>query len=488
MEKSSAIAGDKNKFFVILLGGVIAALLAAIFMHAYIGSFSRYLADDYCTSSVLKHLGFWPAQHYWYTQWTGRYAFILFLSILERFGPAVVPYLPAVYILGFLLAGTFFVHQLLQKISVELPWWISVFLAAMIVFLTFYTVPNIGQNLYWLTGSANYFLPIITFFLLLGLLMQQDHSFADQPAITKISLGAGIAVFSWLTSGFSEIITVIQFLVLLFVNIYLRFFHSKKRLHFLWIIAFLSCFAGLIMMIASPGNAARMQSHNYEHLNIFSLLVTTIRFAGSFSILWFLKHVHLVWPVSTLLITTAFVARKYFYPSLGKKSKQGHIWFLIPVLLLIVLIFASFLPTTWATSNAPEKRVLIFPTVLLSMLVVYLSTAAGFALGTAISINNTHLKLPAMILVAFTAYFILAVPVYEARKVYFIKSEAQKFAERWEQREIEINEKIKEGQTQLVVKMIPTNIMEIEHLQSDPNHWINRCAAQYYGIESISAQ
>ncbi|MDX9864200.1 MAG: DUF6056 family protein [Anaerolineaceae bacterium] len=488
MKLSKSIVKNKKTFFVILLGGVIAALLAAIFMHACIGSFSRYLADDYCTAGELKRLGFWPAQHYWYTQWTGRFSFILLVSALEGLGTGIVPYLPGVYVVSFLLAGVFFIHQLLKKISAELPWLLSLFLAAVIVFLTLYTTPNIGQNLYWLTGSANYFVPVIAIFFLLGLVVQQDHGFADRPAMIKISLGVSIAVFSWLTSGFSEIITVIQFLVLLLVNVYQRFFHPKKRLHVLWVITFLSGLAGLVMMIASPGNAARMQAHSYDRLNIFSLLVTTVKYAGSFSILWFLKHVHLVWPVSTIIILTACIAGKYFSPSLGKKLEQDQIWFLIIALLLMVLIFASFLPTTWATANPPEKRVLIFPTVLLSLLMVYLSAAAGVFLGAALSIEDSHFKPAAIILLAFTVYFILAVPVYEARKVYFIQSEAREFAERWDQREMEISEKIKGGQTDLVVQMIPTNIMEIEHLQSDPTHWINRCTSKYYGIESISAQ
>jgi len=364
----------------------------------------------------------------------------------------------------------------------------SIFLAVIIVFLTLYTTPNVAQNLYWLTGSSNYFMPIITFLILFGLLLQQDHRFASQTFTVKIILGVFVAVLSWITSGFSEIVTVIQFLILLFVNLYQLFFNKEKRFKFLWAIAFWSCLLGLVIMIVSPGNTNRIQVHHVDRYNIFFLFTQTLRYSVPFAILWFLKHVNLIWPISTLIIVVTFVVKKYFCPSMGNEMIKGKAWVLINVLIFIFLVFASFLPTTWATGNAPENRVLIYPTILLSVLLVYVSFMIGVYLCCAISINNVNGKVHPIIMIVFTIYFVLAVPVYEGRKVYFMKAEAAKMAERWEQREVEIEEKIQEGQTQLVVKMIPTNIMGIEHLQSDSSNWINICAARYYGIENILAE
>lgn len=479
---------NTKKFLMICLSVIVIALFVAILMHAYIGSFSRFLADDYCTSGELKNSGFWPSQKYWYTHWTGRYSFIFTVTAFESLGTKIVPFLSSIYIAGFILSGVFFMGNLLKKLIGKTPYLVAVFLTAVIVFMTLYTAPNIGQNLYWLTGSANYFVPLITIPVLFGLLLQQQQRYLTHPAAVKILLGFFIAVLSWVTSGFSEIITVIQFLVLLIVNVYFRFFHQAKRFSSLWGIAFFACTMGLLMMIASPGNAMRISVHHVDRYNIFFLLTNTIRYTGSFSILWFLKQAHLIWPISILIIVVTVMMKKFFFLSLGDEIVKSNTRVLISFLIFIFLVFASFLPTTWATGNAPEERVLIYPSFLLSIFVVYVSALAGLYLCQGISPYKADGKILAFILVVFTLYFAVSVPVYEGRKVYYTRSEAMKFAELWDQREIDIREKIQAGQKQLVVRMIPSNIMAIEHLQSDPNHWINICAAKYYGVESIYAE
>jgi len=274
----------------------------------------------------------------------------------------------------------------------------------------------------------------------------------------------------------------------LFVNLYLRFFHRDKRFNALWGIAFLACFLGLIMMLVSPGNAVRIQVHHVDRYNLFFLLTNTMQYAASFSVLWFLKQAHLIWPIGMLVTIVMFVVKKHFRPSMGDEIIQSKAKVLICVLFLIFLVFASFLPTTWATGNAPENRVLIFPTILLSILLLTISALVGMYLSQSVSMREIDGRVFVVMLTAVMLYFVASVPAFEGRNVYFMKAEAMKFAEQWEQREIEIEEKIREGQIALTLKMIPTNIMGIEHLQSDPRHWINICAARYYGVESISSK
>lgn len=481
--------GEKKPLtFLILLSMITLALLAAVFMHAYIGSFSRYLADDYCTAGELQRLGFWGSQVFWYTQWTGRFSFIFLVTSLELLGTEIVPYLPVTYIICFIFSGLFFTHNLLKKIRFKVPQLVSAFLAAVLVFLTLYTIPNIGQNLYWLTGSANYLFPVISSLFLFGLLIRLDHHFSDQSMIRKILGGVLIFLLTWANSGFSEVVAVLQFLILLFVNLHWRFSHEDKRFRLLWGIVFWGSLLGMVMMIVAPGNQIRMQAHNAERQHLFSLFMNAIEYFSNFSILWFLKHVNVIWPTGTLVIMVSFFARKLSGNLMENEINRIKTWTPFIVIVLILLVFASFLPSTWATSRAPENRVLIFPSVLLVILLIYICTIIGIFLSHAVLIDNTHHRFFSLAAIALVIYFMLAVPVFEARKVYYTKSEAAKFAERWDQREIEIREKIKEGQTQLAVKMIPTNLMEVEHLQSDPTHWINICAARYYGVEKISAE
>ena len=57
---------------------------------ACLGFFTRYLADDYSTSSVLLKKGFWQMQTVWYSTWSGRYSFTFLVSLVELAGVRLV--------------------------------------------------------------------------------------------------------------------------------------------------------------------------------------------------------------------------------------------------------------------------------------------------------------------------------------------------------------------------------------------------------------
>jgi len=62
-------------------------LALPLVMVAWIGFYSRYVADDFWTAGYLRTLGFWDAQRYWYLSWSGRYSFTFLVSLVE--GPGV---------------------------------------------------------------------------------------------------------------------------------------------------------------------------------------------------------------------------------------------------------------------------------------------------------------------------------------------------------------------------------------------------------------
>ncbi|HSM25797.1 MAG TPA: hypothetical protein VK856_13115, partial [Anaerolineaceae bacterium] len=93
-----------------------------------------------------------------------------------------------------------------------------------------------------------------------------------------------------------------------------------------------------------------------------------------------------------------------------------------------------------------------------------------------------------MIIVITILYFLLGVPINQARLNFAFRGEASTFATKWEEREIKIHEQLISGQFALIVPMIPENIVDIEPIQTNPGHWINVCAAEYYGVDQISAE
>jgi hypothetical protein len=63
----------------------------------------------------------------------------------------------------------------------------------------------------------------------------------------------------------------------------------------------------------------------------------------------------------------------------------------------------------------------------------------------------------------------------------------QTWAETWDQRERQIRLQIDKGISQVDVTA-HDSIHLILELGPDPDLWVNKCAARYYGIDSITAQ
>src|SRR4051794_39661225 len=91
-------AGNGLRRGVGLGGGGGAGVGLPLFVYAWVGSYSRYTADDYCWAGILRTEGFLNAQVLWYTVYSPRYAFTFLVNLVELAGPAIVPALPALAI------------------------------------------------------------------------------------------------------------------------------------------------------------------------------------------------------------------------------------------------------------------------------------------------------------------------------------------------------------------------------------------------------
>src|SRR3569832_1604143 len=117
--------------------------------HIYLGSYSRPVADDFCSVAVAHSQGIVRGALYWYMNWTGRYAANLLDTVLAYIGPGVIPYeTGVVVIIGFAtLAWT--VYQLVRDDERYVRVLLSCVTAAVVLFTVFEVIPSIGQSLYW---------------------------------------------------------------------------------------------------------------------------------------------------------------------------------------------------------------------------------------------------------------------------------------------------------------------------------------------------
>src|SRR5512132_1681351 len=112
-------------FFAVLL-----FMLATLVVYAYLGTFTRYMADDYSTASVLQDEGFWGAQTYWWQNWSGRYSFTFVISFVELFGVGIVPILPTLIILLWLFSITWLCLPFLKDLKAQNFIFASIFVAS----------------------------------------------------------------------------------------------------------------------------------------------------------------------------------------------------------------------------------------------------------------------------------------------------------------------------------------------------------------------
>jgi hypothetical protein len=246
--------GKSNTVWMVLVG---ASLTIANLSHGFIGSFSRYIADDFCTAGKLRSLGFWEAQTFWYENWSGRYSFTFFVSLFESFWDRIAIILPTLLIVLLYASVFLFLRTILMKLEIKKRNIFAFFLSSVFVFMVFFTIPDVEQDLYWMTGATTYLLPNIFFFFMLAYLVNisSRQSYSKLVFFIEIMLAF---VFSFILAGFSEVMSVLQ--IIIYVGIYLFIVLAKKKFFIdYFLIAFiLGAVFGLVIMILAPGNEVRL--------------------------------------------------------------------------------------------------------------------------------------------------------------------------------------------------------------------------------------
>src|SRR5262249_15938464 len=71
------------------------SFVLSLIAYAYLGFYSRYMADDFSPLKPIRTHGFVAAQIFWYRGWTGRFSFTSLYSLFALLGPTTPRFLPA---------------------------------------------------------------------------------------------------------------------------------------------------------------------------------------------------------------------------------------------------------------------------------------------------------------------------------------------------------------------------------------------------------
>ncbi len=459
--------------FFTLLSGTLAVLFLM-----YIGTFTRYWADDFCFAVTLEtapniFVAVWNS----YSVWSNRYTNILLAGLLTMFGRGSILYAPALMI-GLMAAASFLaIEQANQLFKSHLSRLTSAVLAVLLVFFTILQAPNRFQAVYWLAGLVTYFAPLIFWAVMAFLAFRGIQIQVTLPENRWVL--AALAFLAFLAGGLSE--TTLTFQLTAFGLAILAawfFWRGPQRRSALWIFGIALAFSLLALLVVffAPGNAVRLSAMPKTTLSL-DLFLLSFRFTWDF-IANSLQDLALPSLVSFLLA--------FFLALIGGTRQPArftaHFWLGIGSILLVtyLLIASMIAPSVYVYGRFgyPEARAL-FPARFVLTLALMLAGLSFGHFGRSFPLLwRTSTQSLAIICVIFLAVY----PLRFIPKEYPALLQAQRYAQDWDKR----NAYLLEQENQSVVLDGIESPGGLAELKSDSTFWINRCVADFYHIHSIA--
>jgi hypothetical protein len=461
----------KNSLF---FPGFTIILAVPIVLHAYLGSFSRLLGDDYCSAYQANRFGILRAVWYWYLNWSGRYSASALDSLFGILGPGIMPLATPAAICLWLLAIGFALYKWLPEREGKL-WKVSA-LAAGAVFLTLNFSPYIQQSLYWGQGMRAIIPPLILGTAYIGVFILAREK-QPQNRLARV-LWYLFSFFSMLiVGGFSETTGVLQFAALTIGLLILIL--SRRQIYGFEVLFLSSGLLGTMLAVAivvlAPGNAFRA-AYFPPPPNMAGIISISFRsllayLAGLFSskeaILGF-----------TGILGTSFMTGLN-YPEKAMKPSE----MLLVILAGVLLVAVCFPPAAYGMSDAPPGRTLLIPTYVLALL----TSAAGFLLGSYGAKNkifeNTFVTISIQSIVVI---LLLVSSAFTSRGLLSSRQAYIEFARSWDkthQTLLRINKEVEP----VIVPAVIDDWSGVLRMADNPRFYVNQCVSDYYGFKTVIA-
>ena len=458
-----------------MLGVLVFA--AGIAWFAYTGTFARYWADDYCYSAVAQDHGLLGGVWFWYLGSGNRFSTITLVAISEWFGSRAIAFIPGL-VLGVWVAGWwFFLSGLLRHAGWEgrRRWWMLIGLLE--VYFAALLAPDRLQSLYWRMGTLHYTFPLGLLLIHLGLMLRQ----ANRPPTPWYYLGSGLLAFY--AAGFSETFAALQ-TGLLGLGLVWGWLEGRRRqtmpLARLVIAAWIGSALAMGVMLLSPSNVWR-QAEMPPPSSLWNLGVYTVRYSLDF-IRYSLRGQPL--PLFVFGMMTGAIAllmASEWKPRISaRKALLGGGLSLGGGFLLLLCCVA---PSVYAGLLYPAGR------ALMPARFVFLAGVTGAMMGLGLAVWTLVQKRSWEWARGVAVLLLLAGCLYPFKVLPALQQETLEMATKaalWDQRDAEIRAARAEGDTEVAVRETDV-VQSLQELGPDPGFWVNRCAALYYDVSSITA-
>ena len=466
---------------ILVLG--LAVFFLLLLVYSYQGWFTRYMADDYCNAVLFSESVTEGLYSRYMTGFGGnRYSNIWLVGVSEIFGIKSIPILPMFHIILW-AAGLIWVMNGVKKLlNADWSTVMTAFLGLSIAFFTLIQAPNLYQTVYWRSSMSTHFAPVVYGTLLIGFLLAQSYKAGTQALSRSTHVIAFISAF--LVGGFSEPADAVQITVLV-LSLAVVWYRGAKpagdrvRNLLAWTLA--GALLSLVVMLISPANSQRLGDNP-------PTLMQLIHDAFYFSWVFMTKTVREM-PLPTILSASMPAVLTWLYWSMAgvelSQPKKRGLWLIVALLPLVtyILIVASFSPSVYG-QGYPVPRVQFYARLAMTLGIMI----EGALIGVLLSQTRLRVSHPLLQFVMAAVFLALAV-LYPFRAVARAYSEIPAYRERaeyWDKRDVIIRDLKADGETDLTVIQFD-GVYGTKELDTFETHWVNRCAAKYYGVNSIRA-
>ena len=471
-----------DKLFRIVRAFFLASTSIALGLYVYIAAFARPLGDDYCFSAWNSGVGPLIGSLYKYQTTSNRFSnqFIVYLS--DLFGPRGVGLLSAFVMILWVMALTYLLAELARSFKIEWNLWTGLLLAELIALISFYSAANLFQSVFWRPGLMTYFLPLPLFTLVFAEILRATRLAAGRtetnarPNLWTITLLFFAAFF---IGGLSETAGALHISILGLALVATFFWNkgpSRRTALGLLTAALAGALLAMVGMFLAPANAFRIEAGSAP---TFTQLIRRVL---TFGVQFLSEAVRLLkQPAAFALGVGALIG--YTCVKFGgvnaPPARKLIIAFVVVPLLTYLLIVASFAPSAYGQSF-PAERVR-FPAQMLFVVALLLE-------GALVGLFAARITLPSWITaLSILALFVAALyPLWITRNNLPLVPQYQHRTQQWDERDARIRELAASGEKDIVIWQLP-GVENVKDLDARPIHWVNYCAAIYYGVDSIAA-
>jgi hypothetical protein len=457
--------------------------LAGLVAFAYLGAYNRWWGDDWCFNADLGTYGFLGAMkgYTFITHYaSNRISLTFFSYFFQLMGVFGVQILTGLTILLWFLGIWWTLSNLNRFLKVLLPQTSLIIMAGAILYFTIYMAPNRFQSIYWRSAILPYTSPTVTTVFILALITARMASRHGWRAAPYLALPLAFITGTFSEPGNAYLASLLTILLVITLLARKQGKHWAERTLPVIAAGLVGIFLAMVVLFSAPTNQMRLDLGTYrlnEPIKVpFLALIFSFDFIRDSLRGLPLPHLILASVIGVLpFLTRAFQSR--INRITGRQTAAAILGIMITIYLMIA---AMEVPSIYVEGGPPAPRTLIFARFALTVGIGLIAWLIGLLISD--QIDRPWTLILGILVLLLSSIYIL-------RTTTMVISELPRFVERaaiWDKRDESIKNAKARGLTQVEVASIDGYYMgHTRDFKENPDFWVNACAADYYGIDSI---